>query len=44
MTLTAKPKDGYSFTGWSSASDSTESTIKAKPSDLSKYEAQFSKN
>lgn len=44
ITLTAQPKDGYSFTGWSGASDSTESTIKVKPSDLSKYEAQFSKN
>lgn len=43
ITLTAAPKKGYKFTGWSGDSDSTEASITVKPSDAAKYTANFKK-
>lgn len=43
ITLTASPKNGYKFTGWSGASDGKDATISVKPFAAAKYKATFEK-
>lgn len=44
ITITAKAKNGYTFTGWSGDSSSTEESITVTPGEVKQLEAQFKKN
>jgi len=44
ITLTATPKDGYTFTGWTGNEENKESVISVIPSEAANYQANFTKN